>query len=101
MQVTLRLHGFEGFPGLERALAAGTLVLDVRDDARVEDLLRQLAATYGSIFETKRFRAGSGPGRVRVFAGGEPLEDPQARLADALAPGAALTIALLRPLRGG
>jgi len=101
MEVTLKLLGFHGFPEVENALADGALTLSLSDDATLDDLLRMLAASYGPLFQPKRFPTGAGFSRISVFAGDEFLEDPQTRLADKLRPGVELSIALLRPLRGG
>jgi len=101
MQVTLKLLGFHGFPDVENALANGALVLSLSDDATLEDLLQTLAANYGPVFQPKRFPTGIGFGRISVFVGDEFLEDPQTRLADKVDPDVEMTIALLRPLRGG
>jgi hypothetical protein len=101
MEVTLKLLGFRGFPEVENALTDGALALCLRDDATLDDLLQTLAASYGPLFQAKRFPAGAGFSRISVFAGDEFLEDPRTRLADKLRPGMELSIALLRPLRGG
>ena len=101
MRIAAKLRGFHGFPEVEDALVDGALMLSVADDATVEDLLLQLAARYGSIFESKRPGGGTSLSRLYVLAGDQVVEDPRVQLADTLRPATEISIVLLRPLRGG
>lgn len=101
MEVTVKLLGFRSFPEVESALVDGRLIVSIADDATFLDLMRRLADTYGPVFAPSRFGGVTALGRLGVFVGDQVLEELQARLADILPPKAEISIALLRPLRGG
>ena len=101
MQVAVKLLGFYGFPDVEKDLVDGVVELSLPDEATVEDLLRHLADKYGPVFTQGMGGGVRGLARVSVFLDNETLDDWQARLASKLRPHAEISVAFLRPLRGG
>jgi len=101
MRLAVKLVGFQAIPEVQKDLAGGGLDVILPDDATSGDLLDYLADKYGSVFAAGRNVGAGGATRLSVFIDTEMVEDLQARLGGKLRPQSAVTVSLLRPLRGG
>lgn len=101
MRVAVKLLGFDGFPEVKKDLVDGVVALSLPEEATVEDLLHSLADKYGPVFAPRPIGGAGGLNRVSVFVDNETLDDWQAGLAGALRPHSEISVAFLRPLRGG
>lgn len=95
IQATVRFYGFQGLPDSPEAISLPVNVT-------LRGLLRCLAERYGDAFSQRAIPEGEGlPARVRVFVNNEPLEEPEAKLADRLGPNPEIAIVVLTPMMGG